>query len=378
MGYTLAISHIVQVRAELLFNDSNSTKPRRRIYGRRQLIDLGPEDRNDSGSDTLELELNEDSERDPTDPDEQTDIVDDYDSGDNASDLYGGEEDAEKSCARKSNVSDDNTDTDNETESTGVQSAPQPSLSRTDHTRHADDSTGTMTSTPPAARKKRHQKLQSRADKKAAKLRRALYRMSEVENVDDLTRDNTTLQARLSGTIDTDEASLKGGKMEEKLDGTIRISSINKGGLRLNNIKSTLQHALDLEIDIKCYSKNNIDTLKGHVQQRLNDNVQAMDQQAKAIWNSGTIPTESEFKPGGTSVITFGKTAGRVKEQGKVLDGKGDTDILIISVYQCCKQPTKEIGMTAFHQQQMLLSELDRKDLDPHRNFLRDLKSFLR
>ena len=103
-----------------------------------------------------------------------------------------------------------------------------------------------------------------------------------------------------------------------------------------------------------------------------------MDQQAKAIWNSGTILTESEFKPGGTSIITFGKTAGRVKEQGKVLDGKGDTDILIISVYQCCKQPTKEIGMTAFHQQQMLLSELDRKDLDPHRNFLRDLKSFLR
>ena len=72
-------------------------------------------------------------------------------------------------------------------------------------------------------------------------------------------------------------------------------------------------------------------------------------------------------KPGGTSVITFGKTAGRVKEQGtdpfrrwtyQLLDGKGDTDILIISVYQCCKKTTKEIGMTAFHQQQLVLSEL--------------------
>ena len=80
-----------------------------------------------------------------------------------------------------------------------------------------------------------------------------------------------------------------------------------------------------------------------------------MDQKAKAIWNSGTIPTESEFKPGGTSVITFGKTAGQVKEQGtdplgrwtyQLLDGKGDTDILIIIVYQCCKQPTNEIGIT--------------------------------
>ena len=170
--------------------------------------------------------------------------------------------------------------------------------------------------------------------------------------------------------------------MEEKSESTIRISSINKGGLQLNNIKSTLQHAMDLQIDIQCYSENNLDTLKGHVQQRLYDDVQAMDQKAKAIWNSGTVPTESEFKPGGTSIITFGKTAGRVKEQGtdplgrwtyQLLDGKGDTDILIISIYQCCKTPTNEIGMTAYHQQQLMLSELDRKDLDPRRNFLRDL-----
>ena len=62
----------------------------------------------------------------------------------------------------------------------------------------------------------------------------------------------------------------------------------------------------------------------------------------------------------------------------QLLDGKGNTDILIISIYQCCKKPTNEIGMTAFHQQQLMLSELDRKDLDPCRNFLRDLKGFLR
>ena len=101
--------------------------------------------------------------------------------------------------------------------------------------------------------------------------------------------------------------------MGAKLDGTICIYSINKGGLQLNNIKSTLQHALDLQIDIQCYSENNLDMLKGHVQQKLYDDVQAMDQKAKAIWNSGTIPTESELKPGGTIVITFSKTAGRVK-----------------------------------------------------------------
>ena len=107
--------------------------------------------------------------------------------------------------------------------------------------------------------------------------------------------------------------------------------------------------------------------------------------QPKRFKNSGTIPTESEFKPGRTSIITFGKTAGRVKKQGKdplgrwsyqVLNRKGNTDILIIGIYQCCKSPTNKIGMTAYHQQKLMLSDLYRKYMDPLRNFLRNLKLF--
>ena len=96
---------------------------------------------------------------------------------------------------------------------------------------------------------------------------------------------------RLIRTMDEDEATPKGGSMGAKPEGITRISSINKGSLRLNTIKSTIQHVMDLDIDIQCYSENKIDTLKGHVQQRLYDDVHAMNQNAKVIWNSGTIPT---------------------------------------------------------------------------------------
>ena len=60
-----------------------------------------------------------------------------------------------------------------------------------------------------------------------------------------------------------------------------------------------------------------------------------------------------------------------------LLNGKGDKEILIISIYQCCKSPTNLIGNTAYHQQQTLLSEKNRKDIDPRRNFYKDLKKFI-
>ena len=91
------------------------------------------------------------------------------------------------------------------------------------------------------------------------------------------------LHKRLIRAIDEEEAAPNGGFMGAKPEGITRICSINKGGFRLKTIKSMIQHAVDVDIDIQCYSENNIDTLKGHVQQRLYEDVHSMDQTAKAI-----------------------------------------------------------------------------------------------
>ena len=59
-----------------------------------------------------------------------------------------------------------------------------------------------------------------------------------------------------------EDSDIIGGAIKEKPDETIRISSMNPCGLRLDEITNQLQHALDLDIDIQCYSEINLDTTK--------------------------------------------------------------------------------------------------------------------
>jgi hypothetical protein len=51
--------------------------------------------------------------------------------------------------------------------------------------------------------------------------------------------------------------------------------------------------------------------------------------------------------------------------------------VLIVSAYQCCKQPTNPKGITAYHQQEIMLSKSDRVDKDPREKFYQDIKTFL-
>ena len=40
------------------------------------------------------------------------------------------------------------------------------------------------------------------------------------------------------------------------------------------------------------------------------------DKDAKATWVTSLVPSASDFKPGGSAIVTFGKTASRLKESG--------------------------------------------------------------
>ena len=93
-----------------------------------------------------------------------------------------------------------------------------------------------------------------------------------------------------------------------------------------------------------------------------------------------------DSKPGGTAVVAFGKTVRRVIKQGTddlgrwtwmALEGADNTVILVMSIYQSCRNPTNPQGRTAHHQQEVLLSERNRTDTDPRRNFYRDMCKFL-
>ena len=49
-----------------------------------------------------------------------------------------------------------------------------------------------------------------------------------------------------------------------------------------------------------------------------------------------------------------------------------------MSIYQCCKNSTNPQGKTAYYQQEIILSERNRNDCDPRRNFCKDMCKFLR
>ena len=59
-------------------------------------------------------------------------------------------------------------------------------------------------------------------------------------------------------------------------------------------------------------------------------------------------------------------------------EGEDNKVILVMSIYQSCKNPTNPQGKTAFHQQETMLSEMNREDCDPRRNFYIDMCKFIK
>ena len=47
--------------------------------------------------------------------------------------------------------------------------------------------------------------------------------------------------------------------------------------------------------------------------------------------------------------------------------------LLIVVIYQCCAQPTNLTGNSAFSQQEILLSQMDRPTINPRANFYQDI-----
>ena len=119
----------------------------------------------------------------------------------------------------------------------------------------------------------------------------------------------------------------------------------------------------------------------------MDQKLSSLDVQAQIFWSSSSIQSKkSTFKPGGTALVIFGSIADRIKDHGYdplgrwcwiILQGRDNKEILIIIIYQCCTHPTNAHGCTAFHQQQIQLSSMDRPDTNPRKNFYSDLRLLL-
>lgn len=134
------------------------------------------------------------------------------------------------------------------------------------------------------------------------------FQSSEDEN--DTTEDTTKATRCSPGSdrflvddLEEIEAEPIGGRMDQpKLPGMIRISGCNPNGIRAEQLKSHIQHSLDLEIDIQCYSEVNRDFLKIEQRQKFYEYTKSMNNQSRAVWGTSQVIVENDFKPGGRAI----------------------------------------------------------------------------
>ena len=117
-------------------------------------------------------------------------------------------------------------------------------------------------------------------------------------NHDDIDSDCSSIE------FDATDASPIGGKMESiKIDNMIRLSGCNPNGITSQNIRSQLQHSMDLDIDIQCYSEVNANLLKSNLRHKFHETVSSMDRNSKATWSTSDVPCDINFKLVGTCII---------------------------------------------------------------------------
>ena len=101
-------------------------------------------------------------------------------------------------------------------------------------------------------------------------------------------------------------------------------------------------------------------TRNSSVLQRFLTDTKKSDRASKSVWGASRIIVGSDYKPGGTAVVAFGKTARRVIQQriddlGRwswmAFEGEDNKVILVMSSYQCCNSPSSPQKKTAYHQQ---------------------------
>ena len=91
---------------------------------------------------------------------------------------------------------------------------------------------------------------------------------------------------------------------------------------------------------------------------------------------------------GGTGILAFNTTIGRILHNGRGGDSMGrwsyihtkrhnSPPLTIISIYQVCVTPTNIIGSTAWHQQRRALDQDNRSTIHPRTAFIEDLIAFI-
>ena len=178
--------------------------------------------------------------------------------------------------------------------------------------------------------------------------------------------------------------------MATRCDGTSRFLFGNKNGLQLldGGVKFSqfCEEAKRVHADHIGLAEPNIDDTWWETNDIIHRTAKRTFHHVCVDTATSPIQTESRYKPGGTMSMALGNIVGRIIERGGDYLGRwsfiryagiGHRTVLVVSAYQVCVRPTNVHGTTAFHQQQAIFQKERRANINPRKNFRRDLTSAL-
>ena len=134
-----------------------------------------------------------------------------------------------------------------------------------------------------------------------------------------------------------------------KKEGMIRILGFNTSSIQLDEIRSTCQESINQQVNIQCFQELCRDTRNRSILQLFLTDRKKSDRASKSIWGASELNVGNDYKSGCTLMVDFGKTVRRVIQKGiddlgrwswMAFKGEDNKVILIMSIYQCCKNYT--------------------------------------
>ena len=177
-----------------------------------------------------------------------------------------------------------------------------------------------------------------------------------------------------------------GDLMSEKPSNSTRIHVQNVNGFSLDSRGGQFDQFCtvhkEVQADISCGQEHKLDTTQMQVRSILFDTMQRHWDRSRATFGTTPIPFTSQYKPGGTFIMTTGSTTGRIRKQhrdrwgrwvAQEFSGRQATTVMIISAYQPVDKRSQEGTNSVASQHRSLLLQSSDPTNNPRIAFRRDL-----
>lgn len=193
-------------------------------------------------------------------------------------------------------------------------------------------------------------------------------------------------------TMENQRANIPWGEvLKKKEPNCTRIYVQNVNGLsfdrRGGQFNDVCQVITEVQADIFGGQEHNLDTTQMQIRSTLYDTARQYWPRNRMTFGTTPITFKSNYKPGGTFLVTVGNASGRVLNQNQdrwgrwvtqELSGKDGIRVVIISAYQPVEKYGPEGNLSVSAQQRSLLLQTQDNTDNPRTAFRRDLLAVMR